>query len=186
MTDQTDAAAHAVPDLDTSEWTSIRIAAPLPLNVAGALMQMIGTAWPEAVIQQSERNVLHMLVPPARAADVDQEFLERLGKTTEDVTAEAEFLGFRDGWLALAPPEELQIHLGGVAHSIFTSHQPDAINHVEWEVKTGNEPDDAHYVLSISTRKERTPLAMRKQAEAEVERLKSLLESHGIDPEEKS
>lgn len=172
---------------DTSEWTSIRIAAPLPLNVAGSLMQMIGTAWPEAVIQQSERrnDGLHMLVPTKPPEDVDREFLEQLGKTTEDVTAEADFLGFHDGWVAFAPPEELCVELGRVAHAIFTAHQPEAINHVEWGVKTGNESDDATYILSISTARDRTPLAMRKAAEAEVERLTSLLEKHGIDPKEK-
>jgi len=174
-------------DQDTSEWMPIRIESPLPLNVAGALMQMIGAAWPDAVIEPSSRHALHMRIPHGPAEDLDAEFLKRLAKSSEDdAEYEGQFLGFRDeGWLAFAPPEELCLDLGRVAHAIFSAHQPQAINHVEWEVKTGNAPDDSQYVLSISVAEDRTPLAMRKQAEAKVERLTALLEKHGIDPEEK-
>lgn len=174
--------------MNDEEWTPIRIEAPLPLSVAGTLMQLIGAAWPEAVIDTrgSNRYSLSMRVPKTQPKEVTQEEIEQLFQESDE--DDGEFLGFRNendsAWVAFAPPEELCLKLGEIAHAIFAAHQPEAVNHVEWEVRTGNEPDDPKYVLSISTRKDRTPLAMRKAAEAEVDRLTALLEKHGIDPKE--
>jgi hypothetical protein len=173
-----------VPADEIKDWTPIRIEGPLPNMVAVALIQAIGNMWPEATIQgnASRHLALDMRVPPnTQPEDLDQEFIDQIRKNVDEGHEDLEFLGFRDGWVAFAPPEELCLHLGNVAHSIFKSHEPDAINHVEWEVKTGNEADDPSYVLSISKSKGQTPLAMRKAAEAEVQRLKAILDMEGIE-----
>lgn len=162
-------------DIDTDEWTRIRIEAPLPTGVAGTLMQMIGTAWPEAMVETTSGYDLTMRVPKKPAQSVDDEFIRQLGKSAEEVENEASFLGFRDGWVAFAPPKELCLELGNIAHAIFKAHQPQAINHVEWAITTGPNPDDPSYVLSISVAKDKTPLAMRLAAEARVEALEAEL-----------
>lgn len=177
---------------DHKDWTSIQIVGPLPMGIAGALMQLIGAAWPESMIESNSRLALDMRVPNKPAQSVDEEFIDQIRKGAEGEGHDASFLGFRDGWVAFAPPEELCLELGQVAHAIFTAHQ-DAINHVEWVVTTGKEADAPRYVLSVSKSEGQTPLAMRKEAEAEVVRLKhheienerlwALLEEHGIDPE---
>lgn len=187
--------------LINDEWTSIQIEGPLPMSVAGALMTTIGTMWPDARIMSNSGSGLHMLIPKGQAAQsVDEEFIEQIRKGAELAPEQdGDFLGFQDGWIAFAPPEELCLHLGSVAHAIMQGYPQEITNHLEWTVRTGNEPDDPQYVLSISRSKEQTPLAMRKEAEAEVERLghaldimqgheienrrlRALLEEHGIDP----
>lgn len=162
-----------VPESETEDWTPIRIEGPLPATVAGALMQMIGNAWPEAVIKGGSRHyALDMKIPPSQSAKtVDDEFLEQMRKEVDDHGDDVTFLGFREGWVAFAPPEEMCLELGNIAHSILSRWEGDEpiVNHLEWEVKTGDEPDDPRYVLSISRSKGQTPLAMRKQAEALLE-----------------
>lgn len=195
-----------VPESDTEDWTSIRIEGPLPAMVASALMRMIGEAWPESVIKGNSTYglALDMKIPPGKSAKtVDDEFLAELRKGADEAVEDLTFLGFREGWVAFAPPEEMCLELGSIAHAIMTGYHEEIVNHLEWEVKTGNEPGDPRYVLSISRSKGQTPLAMRKKAEAEVERLehalhvmqaheienerlRALLEKHGIDPREEA
>lgn len=164
----------------TEDWTPIRIQGPLPNTVAMGLIKAIGRMWPEAVIQGGSRYALDMRVPPANPEDLDQEFVDQIQKDHAAEHEELSFLGFRDGWVAFAPPEELCLELGNIAHAIFTANEPAAINHVEWEVKTGDEPDDARYVLSVSKSEKQTPLAMRRAAEAEVARLEERLHEMAV------
>lgn len=176
-----------VPEDDIEGWTAIRIEGPLPMGVAGVLLTTIGTLWPDAVIKPGKRNdfgrdyALDMRIPPnAPAQTLDEEFIEQMQKNATDDDG-SEFLGFDDdGWVAFAPPKELCLHLGNVAHGIMTAHEPEAVNHVEWTIRTGDAHDDPAYVLSISRSKGQTPLAMRQAAEAEVERLKAILDEKGI------
>ena len=173
---------------ETENWTPIQIEGPLPMNVAGVLMQLIGRTWPEAVIRGGTRYVLDMAVPAGQEAKtVDDEFIEQMRKESEPAEFEGTFLGFREGELVFAPPEELQLALGNFAHVLMSTYE-NAINHLEWEVLAGKDEDAPRYVLSISRSKEQTPLAMRKAAEAKLEeaekenkRLRRLLKKNGIE-----
>ena len=177
----------AEPIKDIEGWIPIRIEGPLPMGVAGTLMTTIGHLWPDAVIKPGGKKygyreyALDLRIPPDTPAQtLDEEFIEQMQKETKDDGSD--FLGFDDdGWVAFAPPEELCLYLGSVAHAIMIAHEPEAVNHVEWTIKTGNEPEDPSYVLSISRSKAQTPLAMRKNAEAEIERLKAILDEKGIE-----
>lgn len=173
-------------DDEEEAWTRIRINAPLPMGVAGALISMIGAAWPDSKMETHTSYSLSFLIPKKRPQNVDEEFLGLLGKQATEPETDGEFLGEFLGWdggmLAFAPPEELCLHLGNVAHAIMKSHEPAAVNHVEWTILTGTEEDDPSYVLSVSRSKQQTPLAMRLAAEKEVKRLSRLLRDHGIDP----
>lgn len=175
-----------VPEADIENWIPIRIEGPLPMGVAGILMSTIGRLWPDSVIKPGTSGgfreyALDMRIPPdAPAQTLDEEYIEQMQKETKDNGSD--FLGFDDdGWVAFSPPEELCLHLGNVAHAIMTAHEPEAVNHVEWGIRTGDAHDDPAYVLSISRSSEQTPLAMRKAAEAEVERLKAILDEKGIE-----
>jgi hypothetical protein len=166
------------------DWEDIDITSALSLGTAGALMTAIGTMWPEAKIVTGGCG-LHMQIPKKPSKALDEEFLSHFREEREnsDTADDTKFLGFRDGWIAFAPPEQLCLHLGEVVHSILSAN-PEAVNHLEWEVRVGREPGDPSYVLSASRSKGQTPLAMRKAAEAEVERLRAILEKNGIDPDE--
>lgn len=174
---------------DKENWTPIRIEAPLPLDLAGALMQLIGTAWPEAVVTESSgyrKFGLEMLVPPRQKHKVTKREADAIRDETAptDADATAEFLGFRwddegHAWLSMAPPEDLCLYLGEIGHRIIEAYA-DAVNYLEWEIRTKD--GDNRYVLSVARSKGQTPGALRKKAEAVVERLRALLEANNIDP----
>lgn len=174
---------------DEDDRVRVRIEAPLPLNFAGALMTLIGSAWPDTQMStNTSRGIaMELLVPNDPPVDVDAECLEEIRKSAETAEMEVELQGVHDGWLAFAPPEELQLHLGGVAHSIMCATEG-ATNYVEWTITTGTEPADPSYVLSIARSKLQTPHELRMAAEKKLEQRErqceqylALLQEHGIE-----
>lgn len=157
------------------DWTPIRIATPLPMDVAGTLMQLIGTAYPSAVIDTSgvrgfdREYALVMKVDPAeRARRVTKKQVAE-AKCDADPDVDVDFIGFEEGWLATSTPEELSLHLGGIAHELFTKTEG-AVNFVEWSVKT---EDGDRYVLSISKSKAQMPSALLAAANERIAELEA-------------
>lgn len=163
-------------------WTEIKILTPVPAGLAGVLMNMFGAVWPETTIQNGgAQSSLTFRVP--WGITEDQKLTDEVADSLrQDASGDHEpltFLGFREGEAVFAPPEDLCLALGEFAHLIMSSHMGEqAINHLEWEVRT---PEAPMYVLSISRSNGQTPLAMRKAAEAEVDRLKAILDKEGIE-----
>ena len=166
----------------------IRVEGPLPTNIAAALMNLIGSAWPDSMIQtdSSKGIALDMRVPNEPAKTIDQEFIDEIVKDAgnDDGT---QFNGLRDGWVAFSPPEELCLYLGQVCHSLLEASEG-AVNFLEWQVTTGKEPDDPSYVLSAARSKGQTPSALLAEAKALLQRhqaynknLVALLEKNGIE-----
>ena len=170
---------------DKSDWVPIIIEGPLPMGHAGALMQLIGAAWPAAIIDTDPGRgrydrALCMRVPPSGARTISKveaqalaEEADRSNQETEDAT----FLGFDQGSLLVAPPEDLCLALGEVGHALF-SRTEGAVNYVEWEIKTTG---GDRYVLSVAKSKEQSPSSLKDVAEAEVNRLTAILDAHGIE-----
>lgn len=177
---------------ETKDWTSIRIEAPLPLGVAGALMQLIGQAWPEAVIvpvdsnRWGEKYGLSMKVPPNKGArSLSHETTNEIRADVDDDAVAMNFLGFdiddeSNAWLKVAPPEDLCLFLGEIGKRIIESNEK-AVNYIEWAIRT---KDGDEYVLAVGRSKGQLPGALHKEAQAEVERLRALLDKHGIPHEE--
>lgn len=174
---------------DKSDWTRIQLRTPIPMEVAGAVMQLIASAWPEAMAVNSDQsNELAMLVPPAppkrvnkRQAKAARKEADALASNARDSHTETDFLGFNDGWVRTAAPEELSMRLSEIAYRIINAHE-EAINYVEWEVrsKPGTEKPFA-FVISISRSKGQRPHELRMKAEARVEQLETLLRENGIE-----
>lgn len=79
----------------------------------------------------------------------------------------AQFGGIEDGWVKYATPEELQLHLGEVAHSIWTAWEQDNSteipNYLEWSCHT--EGHAQQYAVALARTKGQTPGELRKRAE---------------------
>lgn len=119
-------------DDDKADWTPIVIEGPLPMGVAGALMQLIGAAWPDAVIDTSGKHApfarkasFVMLVDPrAKPKEVAPDEAAAIAEEAEPGPdgADATFNGFteEDGRLVMlgAGAEDLCLYLGqrGPAH----------------------------------------------------------------------
>lgn len=168
-----------------ADWHTIRVAGPLPMGVAGALMQLIGSAWPESVIDTSGRgdrrrprrvhygqDALVMLVPPKAAKRVTKKAAKAIRAEAEEAEETGELFGFDGGWVKIAPPEELGLYLGSVAKAMLDAHE-DAVNYVEWEVRDRESLERT--VLSVARSKGQTPHALRMAAEAERDQVRALL-----------
>jgi hypothetical protein len=163
-------------------WHEITVATPLPMGVAGALMQLIGTAWPESVIRPTQRRpfgndpVFTMLVPPTMPSDVTAERAREIRIEAASDDTGSQFTGFRVdeedyAWVGTAPPEELTMFLGSVAHRIF--NEIGGINYVEWQVRHQPEGEPPSlYTLTVTSRTGKTAHQLRQEAEAERDEIR--------------
>lgn len=174
---------------DTTGWAEIRVETPLPMEVAGTLMQLIGTAWPDAQIRTDGGRMafggraLTMLVDHRRrpkkvtkkaAKAIVGQNADQADEAAAAGVGDAEFLGFDDGWVSMSAPEELQLHLASVCMHLLDGNE-DAVNYLEWEVRT-RATDDAparSFVLSAARSKGQTPHALRTRAETELADLRA-------------
>ena len=166
-------------------WHEITVATPLPMSVAGILMQLIGAAWPEAIIRPTKKvrfgvePVFTMLVPPVSPQEVTPEEAQDIRAGAE----EAAFTGFRlddenHAWVGTAPPEELTLFLGEMAHRIFA--EMGGINYVEWQVRSRTGAFTGHYTLTVTKEGGKTPHTLRKEAEEERDELRAAIQ-HIVD-----
>lgn len=183
-------------------WAEIRVETPLPMEVAGTLMQLIGTAWPDAMVRTDAGRALTMVVDHTRRPKkVTKKATKAIvaGQAAEQDEAvaagvgDSDFLGFNDGWVTLAPPEELSLHLGAVCARMLESAEG-AVNYLEWEVREPARDDGtpgARYVLSAARSKGQTPHALRTRAETELADLRARLrqeaagleDAQGVNPQ---
>lgn len=150
----------------------------IPLDVVTTLTNLIGAAYPGAVIDGSGKHIYGypdkgfvFLVDPATRQKVSKKNIKK-AKAHADPDCEPTATGMTaddDGIvLHTVPPEELARELGGIAHVIFTNMAGD--NYIEWEVRAKDENEQLQfYVLSIARRKKQTPHALRMKAEEALE-----------------
>lgn len=180
---------------DTSDWTPIVIRGPLPMDVAGTLMTLIGTAYPSAVIDGSgehlrgwgsaERAFVLLIDPKERARTVSERAAAEAKVDAEDAPGDA--LGFTAendaAILHTSAPEDLCRILGGYAHHIFEAMAGD--NYIEWEVR--HQPEGqayySRYVLSVARSKGQTPHALRTKAQGELDQLRAAVRELADDLE---
>ena len=163
------------------EWVPIVVHTPLPMAVAGALTDLIGAAWPSAVIDVSGEHVpsgtdaLVLLVDPElEPTPVPRGAAASIADAARDLDGSqpAMFSRFEtDGTIAMTPPEDLRLHLAEIADRIMRAST--APNYLEWRVGRGDASadDPTGYVISISRGEGRTPHELRGQTEAELAQL---------------
>lgn len=143
---------------DTANEVLIRIATPLPMDVAGTLLRAIGTVYPSAALVSDKH------APPLSGFGAPSAMTIRVDPSDRydgplDIEADradgeipVDFTGFhvdedQKAWVRTAPAEELCVYLGGIAHRIFTATEG-ATNFVEWTINTTDH--SAAYLLSVS------------------------------------
>jgi hypothetical protein len=160
---------------DTTGWARIDVALPLPMEVAGTLMTLIGTAWPDARVDTNGRHGygLSMLVDPrVKPKRVTKKAAAEIKAANDPEGAEgATFDGFSsdgEGVTAhVGTPEEIALFIGGMVHDML-SQVEGATNYFEWQVHT--ESGD-RYVLAAGRSKGQTPGALLAEAKAHVKAL---------------
>lgn len=163
------------------ELVRIRVTDPLPLQVAGTLMELIGAAWPDAQVEMSNLDSLSMLIDPRpKPKRVSKKTATGL-RTAQEEAAEgvpdARFHGFdADGKVRFAGlPEDVQRELGALV--AFLLEEYGAANYLEWRLTLPGEGDvpDRTLVMTGCWSEEQTPHEVRKKIEAERDQLAALL-----------
>lgn len=150
--------------------TDVAIRLPLPMSVTGTLMNLIGAAWPDAMLVDNQEGFLtggkHMVlrIPEAPAANVSEEQLAAAKVEPGEDDVNVHELGPQG--ISVTRPEQLSEIMLEIMRAGFEEH-PDAVNYLENSVldpKAGKE-----YVLIFARSKGQTPHELRMAAEAKLE-----------------
>lgn len=168
--------------------TTIKIDLPLPMDIAGTLMQVIGLTWPNTVIKQDEarfpsERALVMEVSDedrhksAKARKKYEKHKQHLSKWDSDITE------LTPNAVGVSPHEYLAKQWCAMARQTMEMF-PDAHNYLESVVQDRDTRN--RWVFYVARSEGQTPHALRKVAEkrveeleAEVAQLKAQLEEKG-------
>lgn len=156
-----------------SETTQIEIKLPLPLDVAGTLMKLIGAAYPTSRVRPFGNSHMMMEIDTAERVpegDLDK-FLEGFSLDLMDPEVGESLLtqtGFSaPGWLA------------NLAAQMMTAAIGDAPNYIE----AGFTLEAQNLVMSVARSEGQTPHELRLKADARVAQLEAALRERGVDPD---
>ncbi|SHZ98539.1 hypothetical protein [Mycobacteroides abscessus] len=158
--------------------TQIRIELPLPIDITGTLINIIGKTWPGTMIKddgtdwRSERRLV--LEIPDEQRHKSPKKAKKYEEVKQHLHAEADALMTELGpnGAGFGIPEYLTDILVGMAKIWFTQ-EPDAKNYIETTVR---DPETHHrYVFYVARSEGQTPHALRTQAETELETVKAEL-----------
>lgn len=160
------------------EKTEIRIEAPLPLDMVATITRLIGGAYPNAQMAPSGRqNCLTFVVEAADRVPEDKvaEFLhtftpEFADETLGEVTYNLDTYG--------APLILAQTLREAALRTI--NENPEAENYLEYSFWAPEERRE--YVVTIARGANRTPAALREQAEERADKYAAKLLELGVDP----
>ena len=154
---------------DRLDWTPISVAGPLPRQVVMTLVQLIGSAWPDAVIDERARprRALTMLVYlNAAPHPVSVEAATRIRLRSDGSVDEGSL------------PRDLLAHLGSLASRVVGA-LPDEADYLEWEVHAPGAgvdgEEDESFIVSVARSASQTSHACRVRAEQELAELKEQL-----------
>lgn len=165
------------------ETTQINIELPLPLDVVSTLTQLIGAAYPGAMMSnptgQGFRSVVSFEIPAKdRVPDGElYDFLETFTPEFVD-TAVGEAMMTMTGMGAPA----FLAHIMRSATQQALADEPGAENYLEYSFAVPEENTD--YLVTIARGQDRTPAALREQAERRADRYAEKLRELGVDPED--
>lgn len=152
--------------------TEIRIALPLPIDITGTLINIVGKTWPGAVVKDDGTDWKNHRQLVLEIPDSDRHRTAKKAKkyaqVKQHLTAEADALITELGpnGAGFGIPEYLADILVGMARIWFTQ-EPDAKNYIESTIR---DPETRQrYVFYVAKSEGQTPHKLRAKAEAELE-----------------
>lgn len=152
----------------------VRIDLPLPLDVAGTLMKVVGAVYPGTRVATNTAGMVLTIPLESRIPDGDVDaYLEGFEPEMLDPEIGQTMLT-RTG---ISAPEWLANVVGGVA-KIAIGEAP---NYIEAPYRAADGIET--YVLTVARSKGQTPHQLRLAAEERIERLEAKLKEMGVDPD---
>lgn len=161
--------------------TELRVKLPLPMDIAGTLMKIVGLTWPNTVIKDGSGEhgwrSEHQLV-----FDIPDEDRHKSPKKQAKYEATKQHLSPHDGELTklgpnnigVSPVEHLATHWVNMAKQAF--EVMDAPNYLEATVRDKTADGFQEYVFYVAKSKDQTPHALRLKAEKERDDLQAQLD----------
>lgn len=147
----------------TADQTRIEVQLPLPADVAGTLMKLIGTAYPRARMEAAASRMVFVIDGSQRPLPVDEFTPDTRDGDTVITNMGGSTFGFSSESLAAAMLEVVE---GALADT------PEAINYIEQQLYSRT--TGKRYVMTFQHADGKTPHELRLEAEAEVARLEAI------------
>lgn len=142
---------------DETSRTKLHIRGPLPFDVAGSLLNAVGTMYPGTLIATSaEGDALTLLIP-----DTDRPAADGL-----DVGEPLEVIRFDPDGLSTVTPPGLATAMATMMNDLFTE-TPAAENYLEFTFTDPEDPHDAYVLICVKPGGE-TPHQLRLTAESKA------------------
>ncbi|MDJ0319778.1 hypothetical protein [Pseudarthrobacter sp. PS3-L1] len=145
----------------SEEMTRIQIALPLPMDVAATVMSLIGTAYPDALMEGKGHNMTFLIPDGSRPRKVSKA-KSKPQEATEPSTA---LLECGPDGISISTPEKLAAACLEIMKASFEQF-PDAENYLEqrlWDRESGK-----GYVMHFQRLEGKSPAELREAAERKL------------------
>ncbi|QNO01137.1 hypothetical protein [Mycobacterium phage CELFI] len=163
-----------------TENVDIRIELPLPIDITGTLINVIGLTWPHAVIKddgndkgwRSENRLVLSIPPEDRHKSVKK--AEKYAKVKAHLKAETDSMisELDPNAFSLGLPAWLADQFIAIA-KVWHAQYPEDANYLESRLR--EKDTNQEWVFYVAKAKDRTPHALREKAEARVAELEAEL-----------
>ncbi|MEH0110527.1 hypothetical protein V6N00_12525 [Tersicoccus sp. MR15.9] len=139
--------------------THVQIRGPLPLDVAGTLLNAIGRVYPSTRVAPVDYgDALHLVIPRGDRP-VDADLSEGLP---------VEVLRLDPSGLSLTTPREIAVMLATVMEDAFAENEPENYLEFTMEVRPTS-GRGRRYAMAFARSREQTPAQLRETAERKLE-----------------
>lgn len=152
----------------TENKTRIQVNLPLPMDVAGTVMRVIGMAYPEALIEAGGRSMTFLIPEGARP----RKGSKAKAKPEERGDVETELLELGPQGISISTPEALAAASLEIMRSLFEQF-PDAKNYLEQ--RCYDRATNRGYVMTFHRVEGNTPHEMRQKAEDKLKRIEAAI-----------
>ncbi|KRE79970.1 hypothetical protein [Arthrobacter sp. Soil763] len=152
----------------TDQMTKIKIHLPLPMDVAGTLMRIIGASYPEALMEGNSGTMTFLIPEKARPRKVSA----KAAKPDEAMELQSDLLEIGPDGISISTPEHLAAACLQVIETSFQQF-PDAKNYLEQ--RCYNRETREGYVMTFQRMKGKSPAELREAAESKLQRVEAAI-----------
>lgn len=154
--------------MSNQKMTKIQIQLPLPMDVAGTLMRIIGTSYPAALMEGNSGTMTFLIPAKARPRKVSA----KASKPDHVEDTQANLLEIGPEGVSISTPEVLAAAALQIMKGSFEQY-PDAKNYLEQ--RCYDRETNRGYVMTFQRVEGNTPHEMRQKAESKVARIEAAI-----------
>lgn len=150
----------------SEKMTRIEIALPLPMDVAGTVMRVVGMAYPDALMEGGSRTMTFLIPEGARP----RKGSKAKAKPEQREDLDSELLDIGPDGISISTPEALAATALQIMKDSFEQF-PDAKNYLEQ--RCYDRETHKAYVMTFQRAEGNTPHELRQRAEEKVQQIEA-------------